>query len=186
MNICALCSPPRGKPSTSSTAASRQRGITANKRFLLRPPGFEGHVALRGLMNRKNQRRSHRQVGVYDKLRGMNPVPIQFFMPETSTFTYSERSIAICQATLLSQTGVPKNNGHRCPPRTRGAEQVSALWVSTYLTSSRSHSRLSLQVNRGGLKVGREDRLGPSALMASSIKNRRTLETGIHTITSIE
>ena len=58
VNICALCLPPRSKLSTSSTAASRQRGITANKRF-----------ALRGLMNRKNEQRS--------KLRGMNPVAIQ-------------------------------------------------------------------------------------------------------------
>ncbi len=69
VNICALFSPPRG-PSTSSgsddkpfplsgiACRKRQRGITANKRY-----------ALRGLMNRKNQRRS--------KLRGMNPVAIQ-------------------------------------------------------------------------------------------------------------
>jgi len=36
VNICALCLPPRGKPSTPSTADKPRRGITATKRFVLR------------------------------------------------------------------------------------------------------------------------------------------------------
>jgi glutamate-1-semialdehyde aminotransferase len=36
VNICALCLPPRGKPSTPSTADKPRRGITATKRFALR------------------------------------------------------------------------------------------------------------------------------------------------------
>ncbi|MDE0769190.1 MAG: hypothetical protein OSB19_12465 [Opitutaceae bacterium] len=36
VNICALCLPPRGKPSTPSPADKPRRGITATKRFALR------------------------------------------------------------------------------------------------------------------------------------------------------